>query len=207
MIGTLYSKIRQYLKLRKHRQAWRQRNAHNRTIATSFFPLDKVTVGNHSYGDLVIISYGEENEGLQIGHYVSIANGVKFLLGGNHYYKRFTTYPFIAKFIDHKYVETWTKGKIIIGDDVWIGTDAFIMPGVTIGKGAIVGACAVVTKDVPPYAIVTGNPASIIKYRFDEESIKKALAIDFSKLEPDAVKSNLSLYKQESFFDPSQFPG
>ena len=64
-----------------------------------------------------------------------------------------------------------TKGDIIIGNDVWIGYRAAIMPGVTIGDGAIIGACSVVTRDVPPYSIVGGNPARIIRKRFDEQTI------------------------------------
>ena len=201
MVGLIFHKINLYLKLTRHRRTWRQKNLHNRTIASTFFPIDKVSIGNHSYGDLHIISYGEENEGLEIGHYVSIANDVKFLLGGNHYYKRFTTYPFIVKFSDPNYIETWTKGKIVIGDDVWIGTEAFIMPGVNIGKGAIVGARAVVTQDVPPYAIVTGNPATVARYRFNEETIRKAQSIDFSKIKPEDILQHLSDYKKEIDFD------
>jgi acetyltransferase-like isoleucine patch superfamily enzyme len=123
---------------------------------------------------------------------------VQFLLGGNHYYKRFTNYPFIAKFKDSTYVETWSKGNIIVEDDVWIGTNAFIMPGIKIGKGAIVGACAVVTKDIPPYAIATGNPACIVKYRFSEDLIRKLINIDFSKINPKTVLDDIDEYKKES---------
>jgi acetyltransferase-like isoleucine patch superfamily enzyme len=201
VIRIVIGKIKEYYRLTLHRRAWRIANAHNRTIASTFFPIHKIIVGNHSYGDLHIISYGEENEGLEIGHYVSIANDVKFLLGGNHHYKRFTTYPFIVKFSDPNYIETWTKGKIVIGDDVWIGTEAFIMPGVNIGKGAIVGARAVVTQDVPPYAIVTGNPAAVARYRFNEETILKAQSIDFSKIKPEDILQHLTEYKNENSFD------
>lgn len=200
MIRSVIYKTKEYFRLSGHRKSWRKKNGHNRTIASTFFPVDKVKVGKHSYGDLYIISYGEPNEGLQIGNYVSIANGVQFLLGGNHFYKRFTTYPFIAKFQDYKYVETWSKGKIIVEDDVWIGTEAFIMPGVKIGKGAVVAACSVVAKDIPPYAIVAGNPATIIKYRFSEETIKRLLEIDFSKLEPQDVLDHIPEYQKEVDF-------
>ncbi len=197
MLKAISGKVRAFFKLRKHRKEWRAGNPHNRTVAITQFPVSKVKVGNNSYGDLRIISYNDKGEGLEIGHYVSIANGVQFLLGGNHFYKRFTTYPFVAKFVDFQYVETWTKGKIIVGDDVWIGTEAFIMPGVKIGQGAIIAAKAVVTKDVPAYAIVSGNPATVIKYRFAEDLIQKLLTIDFAGINPDTIIEHRSVYEME----------
>lgn len=87
----------------------------------------------------------------------------------------------------------YTKGPIILEDDVWIATNALILSGVTIGQGAIVAAGAVVVKDVPPYAVVGGNPAKIIKYRFPEEIIKKLLKLDFSLLTSEYVKGNISI--------------
>lgn len=197
MFRNLIFRFVLFFKLRKHRKNWRKKNPHNRLIASTFFPLDKVIGGNHSYGDLHLISYGEKNEGLHIGHFVSIANDVWFLLGGNHYYKRFTTYPFQAKFRDPGFVETWSKGKIIVEDDVWVGTGVFILPGITIGKGAIIAAKSVVTTDVPPYAIVAGNPAKIVKYRFEESIINMLLEIDFAKLSPDWVLAHLDVYENE----------
>lgn len=197
MFRNLIFRIKSYLKLYKHRKKWRKLNFHNFLVASTFFPIEKVNCGNHSYGDLHIISYGEDNEALSIGHYVSIANDVWFLLGGNHHYKRFTNYPFRAKFLDSFYIETWSKGKIIIGDDVWIGTGAFILPGVHIGQGSIIGAKAVVTTDVPPYAVVVGNPARVVKFRFSDSIISKLLRIDFSKIEPDWVLSHMDVYNDE----------
>lgn len=197
MLRGLLSRIFIYLRLYRHRKKWRKNNSHNRLIASTFFPIGKVKGGNHSYGDLHVISYGEENEGLSIGHYVSIANDVWFLLGGNHYYKRFANYPFQVKFVDINFVETWSKGRIIIGDDVWIGTGAFILPGVQIGQGAIVAAKAVVATDVPPYAIVAGNPAQVVKFRFKEDIINKLVKIDFSRLEPEWVLKHLDVYRNE----------
>lgn len=201
MIGFLWRKGKYFLSLHKHRVDWRKLNVHNRTIASTFFPIDKVKVGKYTYGDLHIQNHNEANEGLEIGHYVSIAKGVQFLLGGNHCYKRFTTFPFRAIFISDKIIETTSRGKIVVEDDVWIGTEAFIMPGVKIGKGAIVAARSVVTKDVPPYSIVGGNPAAVIKYRFSEDNIRKAMSIDFATLSPQTILDNIPLYEKEEDFD------
>jgi acetyltransferase-like isoleucine patch superfamily enzyme len=201
MIGFLYRKAKYFLQLHKHRTDWRKQNQHNRTIASTFFPKEKVTIGKYTYGDLHVQSQNDVGEGLEIGHYCSIARGVCFLLGGNHYYKRFSTYPFQAIFIGDSIIETTTKGKTIVGDDVWFGVEAFIMPGVKIGKGAIVAARAVVTKDVPPYAIVGGNPAAIIKYRFKEELIEKLMKLDFATFDPQIVLKNEAAYKREEDFD------
>lgn len=93
-------------------------------------------------------------------------------------------------------LEAISKGDIIV-DDVWFGGDATIMSGVHIGKGAVIAAGAVVTKDVPPYAIVGGVPAKIIKYRFNENVIKKIIKIDFNKLTIDKVRKNKDLFYQE----------
>ena len=104
----------------------------------------------------------------------------------------FSTYPFAVAWeekvgYDYYYPK---KGDIEVGNDVWIATEATIMPGVKIGHGAIIGAKAVVTKDVPPYHIVAGNPASIIKKRFDNDVIEKLLEIEWwNWVNEDVVKN------------------
>lgn len=201
MLNFLYLKAQYFLKLHRHRVQWRKLNTHNRTIASTFFPIDKVKVGNHTYGDLHIQSQKDYDEGLIIGHYCSIARGVWFLLGGNHHYHRFSTYPFRAIFINDSIIETTTKGKIIVEDDVWIGTEAFIMPGLTVGKGAVIAARSVVTRSVPPYAIVGGNPAKVIKYRFEQPVIDKLIKLDFASLSPDLILNNEPLFLKENDFD------
>lgn len=135
--------------------------------------------GKGSYGMPEVISFGEGAH-LRVGKYCSIADNVKILLGGEHRVDWVTTYPFSflwPKVAGHIPGHPKTKGDVIIGNDVWIGMGAFILSGVTIGDGAVVGANALVTKNVPPYAIVGGNPAKIIKYRFDEYTIQKLLKI------------------------------
>ncbi|KYG81704.1 virginiamycin A acetyltransferase [Roseivirga ehrenbergii] len=116
---------------------------------------------------------------LFIGKFCMIASGVKFIMNGaNHLSEAISSFPFAI-------FEGWEhamdgkaypyKGDTHIGNDVWLGNDVTIMPGVTIGDGAIVGANSVVTKDVPAYSIVGGNPANIIKMRFSDERIKELL--------------------------------
>jgi len=123
---------------------------------------------------LHVVDFTPEDVKLVIGSYCSIAEGVQFLLGGEHEVHTISTYPFKVKVFGYT-SEAGTKGSIIVKDDVWIGTNAIICSGVTIGQGAIIAAGAVVTKDVAPYAIVGGNPAKVIKYRFDE-GIRQRLA-------------------------------
>lgn len=79
--------------------------------------------------------------------------------------------------------ETQAKGNIIVNDDVWIGDSALILSGVEIGQGAVIAAGAVVTEDVPPYAVVGGVPAKVIKYRFRDDVIKELVKIDYAKVD------------------------
>ncbi len=167
-------------------QAWRMRNSHNDTYMVRVFDIDRVSVGKASYGPLDVRTWDHPDERLQIGHYVSIAEGVIFLLGGNHPYKGFSTYPFKVKLLGHAR-EAQTKGPITVGDDVWIGTNAMILSGVRIGQGAIIGAGSVITSDVPPYAIVAGNPGHVVRYRFSETVIAKLLQLDFGSLHPETL--------------------
>jgi acetyltransferase-like isoleucine patch superfamily enzyme len=115
-----------------------------------------------------------------IGRYASIADQVLIIAGGEHRLQWVTTFAFIENWamteLYPKLEKKW-KGPVKIGNDVWIGSRATILSGVTIGDGAVVAACAVVVKDVPAYAIVGGNPAQIIRYRFPEDQIQALLAI------------------------------
>ncbi|EJR45835.1 hypothetical protein IIM_05021 [Bacillus cereus VD107] len=113
---------------------------------------------------------------LKIGKFCAIASNVKFIMNGaNHNTSSFTTFPFGAFGGDLEVglenLSGGFKGDTVIGNDVWIGYNATIMPGVKIGDGAIIATNSVVTKDIPPYSIVGGNPAKLIRYRFDEETI------------------------------------
>ena len=113
---------------------------------------------------------------LYIGDYVCIAAEAVILMGGNHNHRTdwFCLYPFMEE-VERSYQG---KGDTVIHDGVWIGMRAMIMPGVTIGEGAVVAANSVVTKDVEPYSIVGGNPARLVKHRFAPELIEKLVALE-----------------------------
>ena len=132
----------------------------------------------------VLYHYPINHDRLVIGKFCSIACGAKFLFtSANHAQTSLSTYPFPIFFeewgLDVQNITTaWdNKGDIIIGNDVWIGYEAVILSGVTIGDGAIIGARAVVTKDVPPYTIAGGVPAKAIRKRFAEDTTSALLKI------------------------------
>lgn len=189
-------KRREEIKYLKFKDEWRKNNKHNKIIPENMFPIEIVKVGKHSYGSIKVFSWDMEKERLVIGNYVSIASGVKFILGGNHEVETFTTYPFKVMCFNEN-VEAWTKGPIVIKDDVWIGTDSTVLSGVTIEQGSIIAAGSVVTKNVPAYSIVGGNPAKIIKYRYPKEIIKEMIKIDWSAIELSKIeKIKKNLYKK-----------
>ena len=133
-------------------------------------------VVRYLYGDKYSREHFEEPfpyDKLYIGNYVCIGAEVVILMGGNNTHRMdwFSCYPFTDKIIE-SYQQ---RGDTIIGDGAWIGMRAMIMPGVKISEGAVIAAGSVVTKDVEPYGIVGGNPAQLIKYRFDENTISELL--------------------------------
>lgn len=139
----------------------------------------QIVIGAYTYGRPKV-RFAVSGSNLSIGRYCSIADGVEIMLGGNHRTEWVTTYPFPALprlwpesvGLDGSHV---SRGDIVIGHDVWLGSQSLILSGVTIGHGAVVAARAVVTKDVPPYAIVAGNPARVVRYRMSEERIAALL--------------------------------
>lgn len=139
------------------------------------------TIGAHSYGRPKV-RFSESGAKLSIGRYCSIADKVEILLGGNHRTDWVSTFPFSAfrerwPHAAHDEAYHGTRGDVTIGHDVWLGSGCLILSGVTIGHGAVVAARAVVTKDVPPYAIVGGNPAKTIRLRFEPTMIADLLDI------------------------------
>jgi acetyltransferase-like isoleucine patch superfamily enzyme len=159
-----------------------QAPTYTREYMKSFIAQGVAVVGEHSYGSIAPRYFGAPGGyRIYVGKYCSIADRVEAFLGGYHRPDWVTMYPFpafpIGKDVKDKATHSVARGDVVIGHDVWIGSRVTIMSGVRIGDGAVVGAEAVVTKDVPPYAIVAGNPARVVKYRFDEETIRDLLAI------------------------------
>jgi acetyltransferase-like isoleucine patch superfamily enzyme len=177
----MFNKLKQEYRLKRFIKEWRDLNSHNDTYPKGFFLINNVTVGKKTYGSLDVGNWGHELECLQIGNYVSISSGVKFLLGGNHRIDTLMSFPLKVNILGSVAAEATSKGSIIVKDDVWIGTDAIILSNVTIGQGAVIAAGSVVTKDVAPYAIVGGNPAKLIRKRFSEEIIERLLTENFSE--------------------------
>ena len=154
-----------------------------------------------------------------IGKFCALANFIYFNLGQNHDYRKVSTYPFDAPQFEQLKVYTegnnlpiWKKPvpqhrQIIIGNDVWIGDNVTIMGGVIIGNGAVIGSNAVVAKNVPPYAIVVGNPARVIKYRFEPEIIEKLQQIKWWNWDVEKIRRNVPLMENvEKFVEKNYTP-
>lgn len=130
-------------------------------------------IGEWSYGD-PRVPRGDDGTTLRVGRFCSIATGVTILTGCDHCLDWVSAYPFQLVFGYERGLPypSRSKGDVVIGHDVWIGTDAMILSGVSVGNGAVVAARSVVTRDVPPYAVVAGSPARIVKFRFDQPTIE-----------------------------------
>lgn len=186
--------IKDKIKLYFFRKKWKANNTYNQTIAANIYNINCCSVGKYTYGALRIVNWNNKYI-LKIGNFCSIAQNVTFILDGDHYVNHLSTYPFKTKIVSGE-LEGVSKGNIIIDDDVWIGYGATILSGVHIGQGAVIAAGAVVTRDVPPYAIVGGIPAKILKYRFTAPVIEYMLTLDYSELDEYMVKSHIDdLYK------------
>lgn len=145
--------------------------------------------GRHSYGELDVRTWDRTNAVVVGGNFCSIGPNVRVFIDGNHRIDTFSTFPF------HIFPQTqnrdtwkpWGKETPTIGNDVWIGADVLILSGASIGDGAVVAARSVVTKPVPPYAVVAGNPARVVKYRFDPETIRDLLELKWWDLPDDVI--------------------
>jgi virginiamycin A acetyltransferase len=169
----------------------------------------QIEVGDYTYYSDFQLRYGDDYaeklapylfdkispEKLIIGKFCQIAHGTTFITSSaNHQYDGFSSYPFAV------FGQEWSKSYIpcygefkdtIIGNDVWIGYNATIMPGVTIGSGVIIGSCAVVTRDIPDYCIAAGNPAKIIRQRFNDATIAKLMEIQWWDWSDEIIFSNI----------------
>jgi acetyltransferase-like isoleucine patch superfamily enzyme len=155
----------------------------------------KYKIGKHSYGNPKIEDWNQPNITLEIGNFCSIARDVTIYLGGNHHSEWVSTFPLnhilnydTNKHTKHKYDQIGSKGSVIIGNDVWIGTEAVILSGLNIGDGAIIGANSIISKNVEPYSVWVGNPAKFIKKRFSDNIIAKLLEIKWWNWDDEKIK-------------------
>lgn len=164
----------------------------------------RLTLGRRSYICSATLRADSSYVHVFVGNYTSISDNVSFIAGSNHYHEFISSYPmgvvFGAKFdfnsCDFKNVShNINKNYIVIGNDVWIGQGVTILDGVYIGNGAIVAAGAVVTKDVPPYAVVDGVPARIVRYRWDNSTVKKLNRIKWWNWSEDIIVENKRFFQ------------
>jgi virginiamycin A acetyltransferase len=148
--------------------------------------------------ECVLYHFDFVGDRLVIGKFCAIAADTRFIMNGaNHDMRGFSTYPFGILGQDWRAawddgsVEAGFRGDTVVGNDVWFGTEAMVMPGVTIGDGAIIASRAVVSKDVPPYAIMAGNPARVVRMRFDEAIIARLLAVGWWNWPIDKIMRNV----------------
>lgn len=166
---------------------------------------DNVEVGAYSYYDDVAdplpffernirYNYGFSGARLVIGRYCALASGTTFIMpDANHAMAGATTFPFPifggawAGRIPVEELPVPRKGDTVVGHDVWFGYECLVMPGVTVGSGAVVAARALVTRDVPPYTVVAGNPARVVRRRFDDATVERLLELAWWDWPPERV--------------------
>jgi len=155
----------------------------------------RVSVGQHTYGiqEITFLLYRDDDR-VEIGKYCSIAYGVTIVASGEHNFRAVANFPFRARFLGDAEKDTYSKGRVRIGNDVWIGANAAILSGASVGDGAVIAAGAVVTGAVPPYAIVGGVPARVIKYRFEPEVIERLLQIRWWDWDAEVLRRDIDLF-------------
>lgn len=172
-----------------------------------------VSVGDYTYYDdpdrperflekCVLYHFDFIGDRLLIGRFTAIATGVRFIMNGaNHATSGPSTYPFQIfgrgwdEGFDVASLSPEFRGDTVVGNDVWIGMEALILPGTRIGDGAIVGARAVVSGEVPPYAIVVGNPARVVRRRFDDTTVARLLAVRWWDWPADKITRHVSVIR------------
>jgi acetyltransferase-like isoleucine patch superfamily enzyme len=160
------------------------------------------SIGEYTYGTPVVLGGGGAGR-LVIGRYCSIAAQATILLGLDHRTDWVTTYPFSAlnRAARHIKGHPTSRGHVVIGNDVWLARACTILSGVTVGDGAVVAAQAVVTRDVPPYAIVGGNPARVLRIRFGEEQVARLLKLRWWDWPPERLERHFPLMLSDRIGD------
>lgn len=184
--GGIKSRYRSY----SFKRNWRKNNGHNQTSAGNIFNDKLVSVGKYTYGQLNVLTFDDKTK-LNIGNFCSIGPNVWFIPSADHSLNHISTYPYKVNVLGEA-LEGVAKGDIIIEDDVWIGLGATILSGVHIGQGAVIAAGSVVSKDVPPYAIVAGTPAKPLKNRVSDDIISFLLTLDYKALDETLIKEHIN---------------
>ena len=178
----------------------------------NFVKSPNIIVGDYSYYDDPVdpegfernVLYNYESDRLIIGKFCAIATHVKFIMNGaNHKLDGISTYPFPIfgngwETAMDKLIDLPSRGDTIVGNDVWLGYDSLIMPGITIGDGAVIAARSVVVKDIPPYTIAGGNPAKPIKQRFSDDAIAQLLQIKWWDWSIEKITRNIHLIMESN---------
>ena len=153
-------------------------------------------VGRFTYGKPRFVMFPSSSR-MSIGSFCSFADEVTFIMGGEHFVERITTSPLnmLLGDLDLPWMEQ-ERGPIVIGNDVWIGYGATILSGVTIGNGSVIGAGAVVASDVDPYSIVIGNPARIVRKRFEPETIEYLERLAWWDWDEETIRANAAALLQ-----------
>lgn len=175
----------------------------------NFVKSPNILVGDYTYFDdprngpknfekyNVLYNYDFSKVKLVIGKFCAIAAETRFIMTGDHKLDAISTYPFpiFEQGWEHafKVADLPVKGDIIVGNDVWFGYGCLVKNGVKIGSGAIIAAGAVVVKDIPPYSIAAGNPAKVVKKRFDDETIERLLKLAWWDWDIKKITKNLHL--------------
>ncbi|GAC1376469.1 MAG: CatB-related O-acetyltransferase [Acidimicrobiales bacterium] len=167
----------------------------------------RITVGRGTYGIPIVKHYTHDETKLTVGNYSALAENAIVMLGGQHAMDQVTTYPLRIGFhmpgAGRDGMPTHTSDTVI-GNDVWLAQRSFVRSGLTIGDGAVIAAGSVLTKDVPPYAVMGGNPAKILRFRHTEEQRAALLEIQWWHWPEDEIRRAVPLLAQtdiDSFID------
>lgn len=164
----------------------------------AYFSLDdpfdrRITIGKGTYGvHFNTVLLYKKSDRVIIGKYCSVGPGVKIIASGEHKYLSVANYPLVARLMTNDAdSDTYSKGAVEIGNDVWIGSGAVILSGVRIGDGAVIAASAVVTDDIPAFAVAAGVPARVIRLRFEERIIRELSKIEWWDWDEQLIKARI----------------
>lgn len=200
---------------------WRRRRETANAYIRSYLPANAdpqvlprgVEVGRHTYGyDAETFPIYTEGARIRVGAFCSIGPGVRIHGGGRHALARVTTFPLNAMLFDRakrNAQDDLETGPTVIGSDVWIGQGAIVLAGVDVGDGAVIGAGAVVSKPVAPYAVVAGNPAQLVRYRFEEQTRARLAAVAWWDWSDEQIRERRAWFAgdAESFLECAERSG